>query len=489
MNEASKVSQPEAVDERPEPVSTTTPARKRQIDDSDLEPQPKRARLTREKLTRKNLATFNKMGKKKDSDPTDDSKSTRTTSTTTSGFAVKARKNGILDPFDSKPPKNLEDIRKQYAKSRATASPPESVYEYYASRVEGAGTEATMVFEVGGKLLKEYDDKGYKREFNRAFTNFPKNAGFNDGLSAPRPDFVEGLEMKGYLPFPVDTHVPGATLYKDDPRSITLPHVAGEWKGPTGDIREARMQSAYDGAALVHGRTQALAYMGKEDPPGHAAITTFTTDGTNLNLYAHYAAPLEENKDILEYHQYPISSTNIKDTYQGYKEGRKSLRNLQGHAKDRSYDLKSQLKEHWKHSRNKPPPVEGVYPPDVEPPPHIIDGYEDASPHVQREEAEDEEDDYEIVQPTTHRESSRHSKSSHYHHSSQHSSKSHHSSKSSHHPSPRSSKSHHSSSETSHKESSRHAPSSESHKRKASQTSSHGSSHSSSRYESKRKGY
>ncbi|OAA64163.1 hypothetical protein SPI_02810 [Niveomyces insectorum RCEF 264] len=466
--------QSKTVDERPEPVSTATPTRKRQNDsdpddrvpqpkrrrqiDSDVEPQPKRARLTRKKLTRKNLAEFNKMGKKKTSDPTDDSGSTKTktTSTTSSGFDVRARKNGILDPSESKPPPDLEGIRKRHARSRATASPPESQYDDYVDRIEKAGNEATVVIETSEHILKKYHDKRYRREFNRAFTNYPKDAGFNDGLSAPQPDFVEGPEMRDYLPFPVDDRIPGATLYKDDPRSVTLPQIAGEWKGPSGDMREARMQAAYDGAALVHARTQALAHMRKKDPPGHAAATTFTTDGTNLNLYAHYAAPAEDDEDTLEYHQYPISSTNLTSSYEDFKKGRKQLRNAQDHAKAQSEQLRDQLKQHWKQNRTKLPPVaEGVHPPDVEPPPHTTDGYENANPHILQEEAEDE-DDYEIVQPTTHKESSYHLKSSHRHHSSSHHSSPHHSSKSSHHSSSHSS----------------------SHKRKApsSQTSSHGSS-------------
>lgn len=452
--------QSKTVDKRPEPVSTATPTRKRQIDESEVEPQPKRARLARKKLTRKNLAELNKMGKKKTSDPTDGSGSTktRTTSTTSSGFDVQARNNGILDPRSSQPPTNLDDLRKRHAESRATASPPESVYNDYADRVERAKNEATIVVETS-ELLKKYP-KGYSRTFNQAFTNFPKNAGFNDGLSAPQPDFVEGLEMEEYRPFPVANHIPTAPLYKDDRYSLTLPHVAGEWKGPNGSMKEAELQSAYDGAALVHARSQALAYMGKEDPPGHAAVTTFTTDGTNLHMYAHYATPSAEDEDTLEYHQYPISSTDIKGTYQGHKDGRKSLRNAQDHARDQSYDLKNQLKQHWKQNRNQLPPVaEGVHPPDVEPPPHATDGYEDASPHVLQEDAEDEDDyeeGYEIVQPTTHKESSHHSNSSHHHHSSSHHSSPHHSSKSSHHSSSHSS----------------------SHKRKApsSRTSSHGSS-------------
>ncbi len=80
---------------------------------------------------------------------------------------------------------------------------------------------------------------------NQAFTAFPKDVGFNKGLSGPQPDYVEGLEMEEYRPFPVDEHVPGAVLFKDNPRSVTLPHVAGEWKGPDGDMREATRQSGY----------------------------------------------------------------------------------------------------------------------------------------------------------------------------------------------------------------------------------------------------
>ncbi|KAK5654360.1 hypothetical protein OQA88_7269 [Cercophora sp. LCS_1] len=323
------------------PQSTQT--RKRQLDSDDDKPQPKRARLTR-----KNLAAFDKMGKKKTSDDDSGSTETKTTSTTSSGFAIKARNNGILDPRSSKPPKSLNGIRKRYAKSRATASPPESVYNDYVDRIEKAGNEATIVVKTS-ELLKRYP-KGYSQAYNRACTNLPTDVGFNNGLSTPRPDFVEGLEAEEHRPFPIDGYIPGVTLYQDDPYSITLPQIAGEWKGPAGDMREARLQSAYDGAAMVHARSQALAYMGKADPAGHAEITTFTTDGTNLNLFAHHATLTEEG--TLEYHQYPIKSINLIDSYQGYKEGRKHLRNAQDYAREQSYALKDQLQEYYKQQRH-----------------------------------------------------------------------------------------------------------------------------------------
>ncbi|KAK5656277.1 hypothetical protein OQA88_5040 [Cercophora sp. LCS_1] len=137
-------------EEKQAPQSTQT--RKQQIvgDSDDDKPQPKRIRLTRN-----NLAAFDKMSeKKKTSDDDSGSTTTKTTSTTSSGFAMKAHRNGILEPAYSKPPANLDLIRKQHAKSRATASPPESVYNDYVDRVEGAGTEATMVAETS-ELLKK----------------------------------------------------------------------------------------------------------------------------------------------------------------------------------------------------------------------------------------------------------------------------------------------------------------------------------------------
>ncbi|KAK0635023.1 hypothetical protein B0T17DRAFT_515079 [Bombardia bombarda] len=352
---------------RPEQVSSATLLRKRQIDSDGDKHQPKRARLTRE-----NLAVFNKMvkkGKKTSAsappDSTVESSTTKTVSTTTSGFAIQADENGILQPRYSKPPKNIEDIVERLARSRETASPPESAYKRYVNTVESAPNEATMVFEVGGKLLKEYDDDGYLRVFNQAFTDFPKDVGFNNSLSAPQPDFVEGLQMREYRPFPVGRQVSGAVLYKDDPNSLALPHMAGEWKGRGKDMEEARVQSAYDGSALVYARNQALSYVGKPDPAGHAEVMTFTTDGTNINFFAHYAAPTEDG--ALEYHQYPITSTNLKNSHQEFKEGRRQLRNAQDDARERSYQLKDQLKENWKAKKSQPAPL---------PPIEDEDGYE-----------------------------------------------------------------------------------------------------------------
>ncbi|KAI0407485.1 hypothetical protein F4802DRAFT_24291 [Xylaria palmicola] len=363
-----------------EQAPQATQSQKRQIDsDSDDEPLTKRARLTR-----KNLSLFDKMGKKKKaSESTDESGSTKTTSTTTSGFDIQACKNGILLPPSSKTPTNLKARQKRGAESRGTASPTETEHRSFVNRIGNAGNEATIVFEVGAQLLKTYDDEGYTRTFNRAFTGFPKNVGFNNGLSAPQPDFVEGPRMQDYLPFPVDERVSGAVLYKDDRRSVTLPHLAGEWKGPGKDMEKAILQSGYDGATLVYARNQALSYLGKSDLPGHAEVTTFTTDGKSLNFYSHYSAQTEDK--TLKYHQYPDASYNLMK-FDEYKDGRRHLRNTQDDARDQSCALRDQLKEHWKqhHSNPKEAPLPA---PDLEP----TDAYEETTQY-------EDEAGYEIVE-------------------------------------------------------------------------------------------
>ncbi|RDL41811.1 uncharacterized protein BP5553_01790 [Venustampulla echinocandica] len=303
---------------------------------------------------------FNKASTHPDS--TDKSTTTaKSISTATSGFAIQARNNGILNLQSSKPPANLEDIIKRHARSCETASPTESRFKRYVNKVKGAGNESTMAHEVSKHMLKEYDDGGYKTSYNRAFTAFPKDVGFNNGLSAPQPDLVEGLDMEEFRPFPVGNHIDGAVLYQDDLHSIAFPHLAGEWKGAGKDMEEARLQSAYTGAAIVYARNQALSHIGKPDPPGHAEVTTFATDGTNINFFAHYAGPSGED-GTLEYHQHQFATANVKDTYQGQKDGRRGLRNEQDHARQQSYTLRVQLKEHWKHRRDGLHPIAEAVP-------------------------------------------------------------------------------------------------------------------------------
>jgi hypothetical protein len=332
-------------------VSPATPSRKRQ---RGIDNENSGAHLEQGRLTRKNLALFNKMSRPKKRSKHDESvtsnnvtESLKSISTTTSGFALKAQKNGILDLSRSKAPKNIQDIRKRIEEPRESPSPTKSEYDDYVDKVGAASNEATMVYTVGTHVIKEYREKGYKKVFDQQLTAFPKNAGFNDGLSAPKPDFLEGPETQDYGKFPADK-VKGLILVKDDIHFPTLPHIAGEWKGYGKDKKRAELQSAYDGAVLVYARNEALSYVQNPDPKDHAEVITFTIDGINSDFYAHFASQSEDG--TTEYHQYPVKSFALMDSQQGFQNGRRAFRNQQDEAKRKSYHLRDELIEHWRKS-------------------------------------------------------------------------------------------------------------------------------------------
>lgn len=270
---------------------------------------------------------------------------TKSTSTIMSRFAYIAYKNGILPPFNSKPPSNINEIHKRATSSIGTASPTVSEYDRYVRTLPLAFNELARGNKFRKKLQKDYDDdESYQSAFNQPFTGFPKDVGFNNGLSPPQPDFIEGLGMVEFEPFPIE-HVSGAVLYKDNPLSTVLPHIAGEYKGPEGIMEKARLQCAYDGAALVYARNKALALIGKPDPLGHAEITTFATDGKIIDFFVHYAVPGGDGK--LVYHQYPIGSCVLTNSPHGFKDGWRQLQNHQDYARMQSYVLRDQLVSHW----------------------------------------------------------------------------------------------------------------------------------------------
>lgn len=352
------------------PQTQNHQTRKRRSDrsvETAAERPPKRARLTE-----KNLKALEKMGRPR-KDPNPKSKSSRsdpnlsrsetkskssattgstskTVSTTDSRFPRLAFQNGVLDPVHSTLPENLGCLQEHRNRARDTVSPTESEYKKFARWIRRAPNETTIV--VATSTLLKLPEGGYDRVYNHVFNDFPKNVGFNNGLSATRPDMIEGLEMTEFYPFPVRQELGGAAVPTQEPVPLTLPHLAGEWKGPGKDMKLAETQAAYDGASMVYARDEACSFLGSPDPAGHAYIQTFTTDGTNLNTFAHYST---ESQGQVKYHQYLTSSSCLISSYEDYKMSRRRLRNLQDAAKEASESLRDKLNEKWLANQDQPP--------------------------------------------------------------------------------------------------------------------------------------
>ncbi|KAK7420278.1 hypothetical protein QQZ08_010478 [Neonectria magnoliae] len=282
---------------------------------------------------------------------TEESKATyKTLSTTASGFRARVLKNGIILDPDSKPPANLADLRARLNRDGGKKTmTTKSAYEDYVTIVQQTAGEQDLVVRTSHRLLKEFNDKSYQPHFNQTFTALEKDVGFNNGLSPARPDFVEGFGPEQFRPFPVAQKLHGkAVLTNEGENSITLPHLAGEWKRPNDGLALAGLQSAYYGAILVYARKQALEYLGDPDPLGNAFVCTFATNGKSINFFAHYAAPSKINKKKMEYHQYLIRSLVLTTSYEDFKDARRQLQNLQDFAREQSVALKTRLIDYWR---------------------------------------------------------------------------------------------------------------------------------------------
>ncbi|KAK4453431.1 hypothetical protein QBC34DRAFT_319050 [Podospora aff. communis PSN243] len=279
---------------------------------------------------------------------------THSVSTTSAGFAAQATANGILDQKDSRKPANVDALLEVINRRRHSPPPDQADYNRHVHAVAGAPNKATIVYETS-KLLKDYqadNDIGYRRVFDQAFTAYPHSLPFNQGLCTPWPDIIEGLRADEFKPFPVNDILGGtAVLVRNFKSSVTLPHFVGRFKGPGGNLHAALTQAAFDAAHLVHGRNQALEHLSNPDTPGHSTVFSFTSDGTALNTYAHYAAESKSESETLprtEYHTHLLTTSNLTPSFDSFEQGRRHLRNLQDLAKSHSYALKDQLLQHWK---------------------------------------------------------------------------------------------------------------------------------------------
>lgn len=308
---------------------------------SEEDPELKSSRSSKSSRSRP------KLSKSSQSQPKSSKSSRSTISTTDSSFEDRAFDNGVLNPVNFKPPANLDDLQERFNRARDTLSPSESEYQKFAYKIRTALNEQTILLQTS-QLLKEYDELGYSKSYNQAFSALPKNVGFNNELSAAQPDMVEGLDMPEFDPFPIRKQLGGAAVLSSGSNATTLPHLAGEWKGPGKDMTLAQTQAGYDGASMVYGRNKARSFLGSADSTDHAFVSSFTTDGTTVNSFAHYSTT---SQNQTKYHQYSITSSFPTTSFEDFRKSRRQLRNQQDYAKENSETLRDELIDKWSTSQ------------------------------------------------------------------------------------------------------------------------------------------
>lgn len=179
---------------------------------------------------------------------------------------------------------------------------------------------------------------------NQQFANFPVNVGFNNDLSAAKPDWIEGYLKNAFQDNSIVEQLGDAAVQSHGKFPLVLAHLVGEFERRGGDIDCGSDQAAYDAAYLVHGRNHARILMHKTDESGMAHVGSFVCDGTHLQISVHYAT---ENHitGAIEYRQYLVFDENIRRDREHFAEGYKHLRNLQGWSRRNADMIREPVKE------------------------------------------------------------------------------------------------------------------------------------------------
>lgn len=160
----------------------------------------------------------------------DSADTSRGNSTTSEGFENRALDNGVLDAV--RPGKQAmvdSDVKKRLLASRESASPTQSQYNKFADRIVEASNEQGTIAVYSKYIFQDTEathfDIGYRRKEDKMSTEFPKNVSFNNGLSAPKPDMIEGFSRDSFPP--TIEHIKASRLVWDEPRYVALPHGRG----------------------------------------------------------------------------------------------------------------------------------------------------------------------------------------------------------------------------------------------------------------------
>lgn len=284
----------------------------------DLPSSTTPAPLTRANLRRLETMTGTKGSKSTTTAPSAQSKSdSKSISTTDAAFPARQRQNGGVNPLRSeyRPPKNVATINEFLDRSRSSASPTTSQHERFLEELDEAAAERDVEDILRSRVLQRPNQTPhleaikYRAKLDKQWIDFPKDVGFNNGLSAPKPDLTEGYIQSSFRP-DIGQLGGSATLIKNTPNFIAFPHFAAEFKDFGKSLQQGEVQAGYEGAAMLYARNNALAAIGEPGAPFHASPVTVAADGHSWTAYTHYAAENEINKN-LEYYQVSHNGLDI----------------------------------------------------------------------------------------------------------------------------------------------------------------------------------
>ena len=317
--------------------------------ETGAERPPKRARLTE-----KNLKAFDKMAgraRKSTGKKSTGKQSTGCTTTTTDkAFGIQLQQNNVIyTSFDAQAPYDVAEIRELLDRPRESQPPDHLAYNRYLVLTEDHENERGVklsAYPLLSKRIAEREISGYFQRPNHAWSAVDNH--LTTGLGDAQPDIVESYRETDYPPRAVEA------LSGDlAPSSYNeaMPAYAVEFKSSKGDMREAKLQCAYDGALMTEGARAVHKYMNKPDDDfyGKTQALTAAFNGRTLEFYGHHAVQIPASPqpaasdavDSLQYHQYLIGGDTPRNSFENFQSAYKHTRN----AEDFGYRLATQRKD------------------------------------------------------------------------------------------------------------------------------------------------
>ncbi|KAH6713379.1 hypothetical protein BKA61DRAFT_576946 [Leptodontidium sp. MPI-SDFR-AT-0119] len=164
-------------------------------------------------------------------------------------------------------------------------------------------------------------------------------------LSDAQPDIVESYR-KTDCPLTVVEVLSGDLA----PSSYNeaMPTYTVEFKSPNGDMKEAKLQCAYDGAIMTEGARAVHKYLNKpgDDFYGKTQVLTVAFNGETLKFYGHHALQIPPSSqpasgvnssaeitaspvDTRQYPQYLLAGGNPRDSFEDFQRAYKHTRNAE----------------------------------------------------------------------------------------------------------------------------------------------------------------
>lgn len=185
---------------------------------------------------------------------------------------------------------------------------------------------------------------GYFQRPNHAWSAVDNH--LTTGLSDPQPDLVESYRKTDYPPQAVETL--SADLAPSS-YNEAMPAYAVEFKSSNGDMKEAKLQCAYDGSVMTEGARVTHNYMDKsnDDFFGKTQALTVAFNGALIEYYGHHAlqtpgpSQLAANRtvpskdaagragDTVKYHPYLLNCDTPRASLQNFQSAHKHIRNAQ----------------------------------------------------------------------------------------------------------------------------------------------------------------